>query len=75
MLAAAVTIIVLHSLTGAEISLNPEQIVALRDGEHTGQHLAKEVECVITTSDGKFISVVETCARVRELIEHRGGKP
>ena len=75
MLAAAVTIVILHSLTGAEISLNPEQIIAMRDGEHTGQHVAKEVNCVITTADGKFISVIETCAQVRILIEHRGGKP
>lgn len=70
----AVTIIILHSLTGAEISVNPEAIVSMRDGQHTGQHVAKEVECVITTADGKFISVLETCAEVRALIEHRGGK-
>ena len=70
----AVTIIILHSLTGAEISVNPEAIVSMRDGEHTGQYITKEVNCVVTTSDGKFISVIETCAEVRALIEHRGGK-
>lgn len=63
-----VVLLILHGVSGKEITVNSDKIVSMRDGEHTGQYIDDDVGCVINTNDGKFISVVETCAAVRQLI-------
>ena len=69
MFIAAVVILILHSPSGAEISVNADKIVSMRDGERKGEHVANTLGCVINTNDGKFISVTETCAEVRGRIK------
>jgi len=66
--AAGVILIVLHTVGGAEISVNPDKIVSMRDGEHEGQYVTKEVGCLINTNDGKRLAVTESCEEVRRLI-------
>lgn len=59
-------------LTGPEgqlVELNPEAVVTLRDvRESDAAHFAKGVKCLIHTTDGKFVAVIETCAKVRQLL-------
>jgi hypothetical protein len=63
-------LILLHGPGGQEIEINPDEIVSLRVPQEDG-HIPKGTHCIVNTSDGKFSTVVETCAKVHELIgEH-----
>lgn len=68
--AAVIFMLLLHAPDGHEIRLAPDQVTTMkmpRDGE--GGHISKAVHCLINTTDGKFISVVETCDDVQRMIE------
>jgi hypothetical protein len=69
----ALTLIVLHSVDGFELFVNPEHIIILRPTSEAArgtanQLIAKGHACVIGLSDGKFVSVVESCGTVRDAI-------
>ena len=69
---ARVVLIVLHNVDGGEVSINPEHVVALNHtSEASGrsnQIIAGGHKCVISLSNGKFVSVVEDCGMVRQAI-------
>jgi hypothetical protein len=46
---------------------------ALPDSQN--KYLTGEAHCMISTSDGKFVSVVESCEQVRKLIEDAEKSP
>jgi len=54
---------------GQVMELNVDQVVSLREprGELKG-HFHKDIKCLIHTTDGKFIAVLEPCAVVHELM-------
>ena len=60
----------LHGPGHQHISVNPEVVISLRTPH--GGYFHKEVKCVIHTSDGKFISVTETCHLVERKLEAEG---
>jgi hypothetical protein len=63
-------VILLITLTGPDqqaIEVNPNEIVALREPRGT-DHFARGTRCLVFTSDGKYLSVMETCEKVHELI-------
>ena len=65
-----VALIVLHGPDGQRIELNPHAIVTIRDNRDTSEsYFALGVRCLIHTTDGKIVHVVETCADVRRLLE------
>lgn len=72
---AAVVLIVLHNVDGDEITINPEHVVVLHpttESDRQGKPntlVTKGVNCVVGLSNGKFISVVESCATVRAAME------
>jgi hypothetical protein len=61
---------VLVALTGVEeqsIEVNPSEVVSIRPQRG---NLANGIRCIIHTTDGKYISVVEDCMTVsRKLTE------
>ena len=65
------TLIILHSLSGGVLLVNPKLITSMKAHQPNKEnaHIAKDVECVINMADGKFLSVIETCDEVRKLIE------
>jgi hypothetical protein len=66
-------LVVLVYLTGPDdqrIEVNPETVVTVREPRGT-QHLAKGIQCLIHTTDGKFITVKENCDIVRQKLEGR----
>jgi len=66
---AAALYITVHTVDGLVMSVNPKQIVALRDARDAEQRIVHgKVRCIITTTDGKYISAAETCDEVRKLI-------
>ena len=62
-------LLLLHGPTGREIRINPRNITSLHSP--AGQRntaVTEGAHCLINTSDGKFVSVVETCAVVSQMI-------
>lgn len=68
---AAVVLILLHGPDGREIAINPATVTTVRDARadnEPNKQTTTGVACLITMTDGKFASVVEDCATVRELM-------
>lgn len=69
-IAAAVHLITLHNPDGHEIDINPPQVTSLRaapEGQ-AREHFTGRVRCMINLTDGKFVTVVESCNEVRLLL-------
>lgn len=67
----AAQLIVLHTIDGREISINPAQVTSLhaaKPGEANKQ-LALGVRCLVNLTDGKFVSVAESCETVRRMLQ------
>ena len=68
-------LIVLHNATGHPVLVNEDLITIMRGPEPESDPLFVEgVRCMVNTSDGKFIAVVETCNQVRKLINDANQK-
>lgn len=59
---------VLHRLDGAEVTVNADLITSLRSPEGVRDSVPHG-HCIIGLSDGKFVTVLETCQKVRQQIE------
>jgi len=66
----ALHLLKLTGLDGQVIEVNPEQIVSLRVPRDEGT-LHAGIRCLIHTTDGKFISVLETCDYVEAMMEQQ----
>lgn len=65
------TFLQLHTVDGLNVDINTDNIVSLRDARPLDQRsVANEINCIVSTTDGKFVSVANTC----EEIEHMLGK-
>lgn len=61
----------LIELTGPDqqiIAVSPSQVVSVRE-PRGDQHFGPGIRCLLHTTDGKFIAVIETCQTVRELLD------
>lgn len=64
-------LVALVMLTGPDqqpIELNPQQVVTVRP-PRGNEHFAPGVHCLIHTTDGKIVAVLEDCPTVRGLLE------
>jgi hypothetical protein len=62
---AAATLIVLHSGEGGPVMIAPDAVVSLRGpAGDENKHFSKNVRCLLNLSDGKFVTVMETCDEV-----------
>lgn len=67
---AMVLLITLHAPNGLSISINPTEIATLRETKGEGSTLMVDtVRCVVGMSNGKWVSVIETCEQIREAIK------
>lgn len=65
----AAAFIQLHAPDGQIIYLNPDQITNLRKPRgQDQQHFIKGTNCVVFTTDGKYISVYESCEQIRKAL-------
>ena len=62
-------LIVLHSATGVQIDINPNEITNLRRPEPGNPSFTPDAKCMINLTDGKFVTVKETCDEVRRVLE------
>lgn len=72
----AFRLILLHAPGGLVIAINPDEIVTLKKYSSEGQRkgtVHQGANCVITTADGKFSAVIETCAEVYEMAKAPSG--
>jgi len=66
--------IVLHSAAGIAIDVNTDLITHLRAPEPTNPAFTPNVKCQVNMSDGKFVTVVESCREVRSIMDNRKSK-
>ena len=52
------------------IEINPAEVVAIHAPRLHRRELPPSAHCAIKTTDGKFISVLETCQEVADRLEH-----
>lgn len=64
----AMALIILHTVSGAQIEINPKLITHMRGPEPDHRLFTEGAKCLINFSDGKYITVRETCAEVKNLI-------
>lgn len=64
-------LIILHSLTGSVLVINPDMITSMKasDPNRPNEHVAEGANCAINLADGKFVTVKEHCKDVLLLIE------
>jgi hypothetical protein len=67
-------LILLHEAGGGEVAINPSHIAVLHNttesaGGQRNKIVVKGVNCVLALSNGKIVSVVETCDTVRHAME------
>jgi hypothetical protein len=64
-------LVVLHTVDGHEVSINPQQVTSLHAGkpDQDNKYFVESVQCVIGLTDGKFVSVAEPCDDVRRQLE------
>jgi hypothetical protein len=68
-------LIILIQVTGPDtqvIDINPSQVVTVRP-PRVSDHFGPGVHCLINTTDGKFVGVVQTCETVQKLLQQNGG--
>lgn len=70
LLLAALELITVHMVDGRVIQINPAQITRMATAKEfiPNKRLADSVNCVISFTDGKFLSVAETCDEVKALM-------
>jgi hypothetical protein len=61
--------IILHSGSGTPLDLNTATITNLRNPEPSNNAFTPNVKCQVNMTDGKYVTVQETCAEVRKLME------
>jgi hypothetical protein len=64
----AFELIHLHGPGNQIISLNPNEVVALRSPQ-SSEHFAKGIQCLVATADGKFATVLEDCDTIEKMLE------
>lgn len=66
----AVQLIVLHRVDGQEVVVSSSHVTSLRTPAGPLDRLAPSgSRCLVGLTDGKFVSVIETCPAVRKLLE------
>ncbi|MET0653662.1 MAG: hypothetical protein ABWY63_14220 [Hyphomicrobiaceae bacterium] len=67
-LISTVALVALTAADGTTVMVNPREIVVIR-GQGKSRLLTPGAHCVIGTTDGKFITVIQTCDDVKQAIE------
>ena len=69
--AIVMQLVVLHGIDGRLIRVNPVHITTVVAAPPSGknEHLVSGVNCMLNLSGGKFITVVESCDRVVDLLK------
>lgn len=72
---AVIDLIAFSTLDGLQVLVNPTHVVSVynaRDENDPNKKLHGKVRCVVSFSNGKFITVVEVCDSVRKRLATEG---
>jgi hypothetical protein len=71
-----IVLVELQGPAGQHIYVNPQEVASVREprGVDTG-HWAKGVKCLVVMANGRFLTVVETCEQVRQILLTGDPKP
>lgn len=60
----------MHGPDGQIALINTHEIASMRapNSGDLGRHFAKGSRCIVLTTDGKFLAVVETCGELRATL-------
>jgi hypothetical protein len=75
MLAAAVlALVLLHRADGGVVHVAPGQITSMHAAAASGRNIVAHpaAHCVVWLTDGRVLSVLETCDAVRKLLDEVG---
>ena len=68
--AAALALVLLHRADGGTVTVAAAHVTSLRETPGSlGKQVPDATRCLVGLTDGKFVAVLETCTRVRELLE------
>jgi hypothetical protein len=69
--AAVVILVMVHGVGNRSILINPKQVTSLHAAvpSQPNKYLADEVKCLVGLADGKFVSTIEPCEEVKEILE------
>lgn len=71
MMETVLILIMLHGIDGREVDVNVDEITSLQckmpGAENKAFH--ENVNAIVYLTDGKFVSVTETCTTIRDLIK------
>jgi len=69
--AVLVALVILHRVDGGEVLVAPEHITSMHSkalGSARDKLITGEARCIIWLADGKMLSVLEPCDRVKQLM-------
>jgi hypothetical protein len=70
-LIVATGLVAFHAPDGHEILINPAEITVLHQRLAPGEkRYTEKASCLVNTTDGKFVTVVESCLQVLDAIKH-----
>jgi len=69
MFLAVAILLYLHGLDSRVIIVNPDQITSMYSKKGPNKQVTEKTECVINLTDGKFVSVLETCEEVNKQLK------
>ena len=64
----AIELVELSGLDNEQIEVNPAAVVAIRSPRQKNRIMAPAANCALLTTDGRFISVLESCDEVRRRL-------
>lgn len=68
-LLAAIELLELHGPDGQTLFINDHDVSSLRQPIQSDlRHFVKGTKCIVVTTNGKFVAVVETCVRIRDMM-------
>jgi len=76
-LAAAMSLILLHRVDGGEVAVAPEHITSMHSkalGGARDKLITGEAHCILWLDDGKLLSVLEPCETVKQLMDEAAHK-
>jgi len=71
-LVAGLSLVLLHRVDGGEVVVAPSHITSMHEkspGSARDKLIVHEARCIVWLADGKQLSVLEPCERVRKLMD------
>ena len=72
MITIGLVLIVLHSLDGREVNVSIDEITSIQCKLSVNKLVHKDVRAIVNLTDGKFVSVQESCEDIKAMLQNKG---